>query len=474
MKKYVQFLVALFAYTSVFAQSPQAISYQAELRNTDGTLLINQDVTLLFTILEGSPTGSIAYEEFHEVSTSSLGKVALEIGRGVALPTGDAFDEIPWGDNSFFLEVSLNSVIVSNTELVSVPFAFYALESGSSAGDFELPFSGTFDDPASTGAAPSFQLSNTASGNNDLIELNMNGNGNGIQINNNNPNRTAIDIDDNGGGGIIIGTDQNSTDPSIRVTNDGNDNAIFIQNEGDADALFIDVSGAGRAANFGGAVLVSATLDVNENLNVGDNVDIGDNLTVEDNLNVGGDTEIEGELNVSENVDIGASVFVDDDIEAGGILIVEGLANIGGNLVVQGNLSKGGGSFKIDHPLDPYNKYLYHSFVESPDMMNIYNGIITTNENGVAQVSMPDWFTTLNMDFRYQLTLIGAFGQAIIKDKMNDLGSFTIETNIPNAEVSWQVTGIRNDTWAQQNRIPVEEEKSFNERGTLLHSFENN
>lgn len=49
-----------------------------------------------------------------------------------------------------------------------------------------------------------------------------------------------------------------------------------------------------------------------------------------------------------------------------------------GNVAVQNTLSKGGGSFKIDHPLDPENKYLYHSFVESPDMMNVYNGNITT------------------------------------------------------------------------------------------------
>ena len=50
-----------------------------------------------------------------------------------------------------------------------------------------------------------------------------------------------------------------------------------------------------------------------------------------------------------------------------------------GNVDVDGNLSKAGGSFKIDHPLDPANKYLYHSFVESPDMMNIYNGNVTTD-----------------------------------------------------------------------------------------------
>ncbi|WAC02029.1 hypothetical protein N7U66_19830 [Lacinutrix neustonica] len=50
-----------------------------------------------------------------------------------------------------------------------------------------------------------------------------------------------------------------------------------------------------------------------------------------------------------------------------------GNMTITGDLNVTGNIAKGGGTFKIDHPLDPKNKYLVHSFVESPEMMNIYS-----------------------------------------------------------------------------------------------------
>src|SRR5262249_38140051 len=78
-----------------------------------------------------------------------------------------------------------------------------------------------------------------------------------------------------------------------------------------------------------------------------------------------------------------------------------------GRVQVTGTLTKGGGSFKIDHPLDPANKYLYHSFVESPDMMNVYNGNILLDANGEAWVELPEWFEALNRDFRYQLTSIG-------------------------------------------------------------------
>ena len=139
-----------------------------------------------------------------------------------------------------------------------------------------------------------------------------------------------------------------------------------------------------------------------------------------------------------------------------------------GNANIAGNLSKGGGSFKIDHPLDPYNKYLYHSFVESPDMMNIYNGNITTDEHGFATVEMPEYFNALNRDFRYQLTVIGSFAQAIVKEEMSG-NQFVIQTNEPNIKVSWLVTGVRQDRYAEHNRIQVEVDKEPEKKGTLLY-----
>jgi hypothetical protein len=153
-----------------------------------------------------------------------------------------------------------------------------------------------------------------------------------------------------------------------------------------------------------------------------------------------------------------------------GIFTVDNAGNgfFGGNLQVTGKLIKGSGSFKIDHPLDPANKYLSHSFVESPDMMNVYNGNITTDRHGLATVTLPDYFEALNGDFRYQLTVIGQFAQAIVARKIAS-NRFVIRTSRPNVEVSWQVTGIRHDAYANQYRIPVEEDKSVEERGYYLH-----
>ncbi len=139
-----------------------------------------------------------------------------------------------------------------------------------------------------------------------------------------------------------------------------------------------------------------------------------------------------------------------------------------GNVYVGGTLSKAGGSFKIDDPLDPDNKYLSHSFVESPDMKNVYDGVVVTDGGGTAVVTLPDWFESLNRDFRYQLTVVGQFAQAIIGSEIAD-NRFTIRTDKGNVKVSWQVTGIRQDAWANAHRIPVEEEKTDVEKGHYLH-----
>jgi hypothetical protein len=131
-------------------------------------------------------------------------------------------------------------------------------------------------------------------------------------------------------------------------------------------------------------------------------------------------------------------------------------------------IQKSSGTFKIDHPQDPANKYLYHSFVESPDMMNIYNGNIKTDASGDAIVSLPTYFEAENIDFKYQLTVIGQFAQAIIWEKIQN-NQFKIKTDKPNVEVSWQVTGVRNDVWAQKNRIVPEVYKEGNDKGKYLH-----
>ncbi len=139
-----------------------------------------------------------------------------------------------------------------------------------------------------------------------------------------------------------------------------------------------------------------------------------------------------------------------------------------GDVTVTGNLSKAGGSFKIDDPIDPANKYLYHSFVESPDMKNIYDGVAVLDANGEVVVALPEWFGALNRDFRYQLTCIGGFAPVYIAEEVIQ-NHFKISGGKPGMKVSWMVTGIRQDAWADAHRIPVEVEKPAREQGYYIH-----
>ncbi|MBI3896482.1 MAG: hypothetical protein HY313_11190, partial [Acidobacteria bacterium] len=141
-----------------------------------------------------------------------------------------------------------------------------------------------------------------------------------------------------------------------------------------------------------------------------------------------------------------------------------------GNVTINGNLTVTGtkAGFKIDHPLDPAYKYLVHTVVESPDMMSLYNGNVVLDANGEAVVTMPEWFEALNREFRYQLTCIGGFAPVYVAGEI-DGNQFRIAGGKPGMKVSWQVTGVRQDPYAEANRIKVEEEKTGGERGLYLH-----
>ena len=127
----------------------------------------------------------------------------------------------------------------------------------------------------------------------------------------------------------------------------------------------------------------------------------------------------------------------------------------------------GSKNFKIDHPLDPENKYLLHASIESSEVLNLYTGNVTLGPEGEATVTLPDWFEAMNSDLRYQLTVVGQFAQAIIADEVRS-NRFTIRTSAPNVKVSWQVTGVRSDAAMKKHPFKVVEAKPEGERGHYL------
>ena len=140
-----------------------------------------------------------------------------------------------------------------------------------------------------------------------------------------------------------------------------------------------------------------------------------------------------------------------------------------GNVSITGTMSAANKEFRIDHPLDPANKYLYHASVESSEMMNIYTGNMVLDASGAGVVQLPSWFEALNTDFRYQLTAVGGPGPGLYIAQEIQNGSFRIAGGTPGLKVSWQVTGVRQDAFAKANPLVVEVEKPEQERGYYIH-----
>ena len=110
------------------AQAPQGFNYQATVRNSSGTLIINQSVLFKFSILQNSVSGTAVYSENQTATTDELGHVNLIVGQGT--PTKGTFSAINWGNGTYYLGIELNTgsgyVAMGTTQLLSVPYALHA------------------------------------------------------------------------------------------------------------------------------------------------------------------------------------------------------------------------------------------------------------------------------------------------------------------------------------------------------------
>jgi len=166
---------------------------------------------------------------------------------------------------------------------------------------------------------------------------------------------------------------------------------------------------------------------------------------IHNGVNINGNSEITGDVGVSGYLHTSGNSTTEGNSYTYGNSYVDGNQDIWGDLNVEGTKN-----FRIDHPLDPQNKYLLHASMESNEVLNTYSGNVITNSQGNAIVYLPEYFEAINTDFRYQLTVIGEFAQAIIYKKIEN-NQFEIKTDKPNIEVSWQVIARRNDERLRNN-----------------------
>lgn len=132
--------------------------------------------------------------------------------------------------------------------------------------------------------------------------------------------------------------------------------------------------------------------------------------------------------------------------------------------------SSGTKSFRIDHPLDPENKYLIHYCTEGEEPLNVYRGNITLDASGTAIVRLPEYYDEINRDASYQLTAIGRPAPNLHVSKEIDGGVFAIAGGHPGQRVSWRVEAVRNDRFVRQFGAPTEVDKPDEFRGKYIHA----
>jgi hypothetical protein len=141
MKKfYAVICLAIASLSQLQAQAPQGFNYQATVRNSAGDLIINTNVYFKFNVIQGSQTAVPIFTETHYVPTDDLGQVNLVIGQGTA--TTGTFSELDWSQGSYYLGIELNTgsgyVAMGTTQLLSVPYALYAENSGDNTIEYEV------------------------------------------------------------------------------------------------------------------------------------------------------------------------------------------------------------------------------------------------------------------------------------------------------------------------------------------------
>jgi hypothetical protein len=504
MKKLIfSMFAAMLLAGAVSAQAPNSINYQAAVRNSSGAALASTLVQVRFTIHDATATGATLYQETNTATTTAQGILNTSIGSGT--PVTGTMAAIDWTTGVRFLEVELNTgsgyTSIGSQQMVSVPYALYAANAGGSP----WTKSGTNiynNNPGNVGIGTTTPISPlTVSGTNQISALQFvpsgaygawqgfynRGTYMGYMGNYN--DTLSMDFGTSGAGkDVNIVT---AAVPKLTVKNNGQ---VGIGTTTPSSMFLTHINGLGT---YGTVPLYQGTLMVT-GASSGSSASgiyaeggwrgiFGRNKGTISRVNAigvyglvdsassysGGAYGVYGDASAAGATNYGVYGTATNGTSANyGVYgsCVTGASNYAAyfnNKIYATSASSSIKAFKIDHPLDPTNKYLYHSSVESNDMMNIYNGNVTTSATGDATITLPSYFAALNKDFKYQLTCIGTFAQAIISEEISGT-TFKIKTDKPNVKVSWQVAGVRQDAAANYYRIENEVEKPANEKGFYL------
>ncbi|NQT76092.1 MAG: hypothetical protein HQ565_00150, partial [Bacteroidetes bacterium] len=400
-------------------QVPQLIDYQGMARDGSGIPLANTSIGVRMSVLEGPLPGTLIYSERHTPPTNSYGLFHLMIGDGTVL--FGSFSGINWAGGNIYVQTEIDPnggtayIDMGKSKMATVPYAFYAGGGGGSlwsANPPDIYFNAGFvgigtdspaellhiDAPADPAAV---RISSTqsyfqadASGNTGLW---MQEGGADVAWLYWNPASQAVfmyesDYQTMAWKDNLVGV--NMTDPLVR---------FHVTDENSAGVLGSDLGNMYSSSQMLSPAIYGFSENNTSTISYGV---MGHAYSTTSAYNEGVFGEGGGGTNNNYGVygagmagtGSGYNIGIYGDDDGTGSSNYAGYFS--GDVLITGSLSKGGGSFKIDHPQDPANQYLVHSFVESPDMMNIYNGNVVTDAGGYATVELPAYFNVLNIDFR--------------------------------------------------------------------------
>lgn len=448
MKKLIPILM-LFASTT-FAQSPQAFTYQAVVRDISGDLITNQQVGLRISIRQTTQNGAIVYQESFAPTSNQHGLTTVEIGNGTVL--NGVFANIDWATGPYFLETALdpigggNYTVLGASQLLSVPYALYAETSGGGGGG-----ANTLDQAYDQGGA--------GLGRNITVDAGE------VQISTATPSGIALRTVNSNSGVALKAESSNpaNTFSTIQAeTNSASTNAAAII--GSTTGAAWAVSGQAEATSTAQSAIYGSNLRTSGGHGVqgiGFNGVVGETNYSAGNAVFGNNADQFPPL--GNGIGVAGSGFwgvVGEDRYLGQQAGAYGV-------LANGELGATGlKSFIIDHPADPENKFLKHFSTESNEVLNIYRGNVVFDANGQAVVVMPDYFHSINKDPSYQLTPIGAWAQLYVKEELVN-GKFVIAGGQPGGKASWTVQAQRNDPYLQQfpEKRAVEVEKREGQKG---------
>ncbi|MBN2226831.1 MAG: hypothetical protein JW763_05660 [candidate division Zixibacteria bacterium] len=451
---FVFLITSLLIAAFVLAEVPQVINYQGRLTDDQGDPVPDDDYSIVFRIYNAEENGDILWVSDRMTVPVENGLFSVQLGHF----QDDLFAE----DTARWLSISVvGEEIVPRTKLTSVSYAYHALRADTAG--FALVTPGWRDD----GDVVRLETST------DRVGIGTSTPSEKFEI----VGHTVVD------GDLTIKSSLNISDiyglgPTfLQVKRDLDDGGgrsaidIVLNNSGSGDLVGVTSFISHTATDHYGVAYALA----------GEAISNGDCAGVKGvarSLDIPPTTGFRtwGIYGRARGGDVAYGVYASAD---SGNTVYGLLADCGnsngnyggyfiGNVYSTGSISKSGGGYIIDHPLDPSNKYLCHSDVASPDMLNIYTGNIVLDKEGKGVVELPQYFESLNTDFRYQLTCIGEFAPVYIAEEIKS-NKFTISGGKANMKISWEITALRQDPYSLDMHQSVEIVKEGDERGLYIH-----